>query len=278
MKKKYLLFILYLVLTSSFCYAQTTLSVLSWNLKDFGVSKNATDIKMIARIVEPYDVIAIQEVVAGRGGPGAVRRLVDELNKGRLKWKFEISGVTSSTSAHKAERYAFLWQDLRVSRSGNGWLERHFGGQIEREPFYGRFVAGGETVTLVNFHAITKSAHPETEVKYFRYLPGLYPTDNLIFCGDFNLPQSHSVFTPLKLAGYRPALVKQKTTLRQICMGTGCLASAFDNFYYNASKLRLKAAGVIHFYRLLSDIREARKISDHIPVFVVYQISPVKKV
>jgi len=38
------------------------------------------------------------------------------------------------------------------------------------------------------------------------------------------------------------------------------------------SKIRLKAAGVIHFYRLLPDIKLARKISDHIPVFAVYQI------
>lgn len=272
MKKKYLLFILYLVLTSSFCYAQTTLSVLSWNLKDLGISKSTTDIEMIARIVEPYDVIAIQEVVAGPGGPAALRRLVNQLNRARVKWKFEISDVTSGTSAHKAERYAFLWQDSRVSRSGNGWLDGYYEGQIEREPFFCRFVAGGKTVTLVNFHAITKSAHPETEVKYFRYLPGLYPADNLIFCGDFNLPESHSVFNPLKSASYSPALIKQKTTLRQKCLGTGCLASEFDNFYYDASKVSLKAAGVIHFYRLFSDIKEARKISDHIPIFAVYQI------
>jgi deoxyribonuclease-1-like protein len=138
MKRKYLLFILYLVLTSSFCCAQATLSVLSWNLKDLGISKSATDIGMIARIVEPYDIVAIQEVVAGPGGPAAVRRLVNELNRGRLKWKFEISGVTSGTSVHKAERYAFLWQDSRVSRSDNGWLDRYYEGQIEREPFYCR--------------------------------------------------------------------------------------------------------------------------------------------
>lgn len=252
--------------------AQQQLSVLFWNLKDLGVSKGATDIGMIARIVEPYDVIAIQEIVAGPGGPAAVRRLVKELNMGRLKWKFEFSDVTSGTSARKAERYAFLWQDSRVSRSGNGWLDGYYEGQIEREPFYGRFVAGGKTVTLVNFHAITKYAHPETEVKYFRYLPGLYPADNLIFCGDFNLPQSHSVFNPLKSAGYGPALIKQKTTLPQKCLGTGCLASEFDNFYYDMSKIRLKAAGVIHFYRLIPDIKQARKISDYIPVFAVYQI------
>jgi len=61
---------------------------------------------MIARIIEPYDVIAIQEVVAGPGGPAALRRLGNELNRARVKWKFEISDVTSGTSAHKAERYA----------------------------------------------------------------------------------------------------------------------------------------------------------------------------
>ncbi|MGN7986151.1 endonuclease/exonuclease/phosphatase family protein [Pedobacter sp. 22226] len=272
MKLKYLILTLYILFGISICDAQTAISVLSWNLKDLGVSKSAADIEMIARVIARYDVVAIQEVVAGSGGPKALSRLVNELNKDSRKWKYEISEVTSGTSAHKAERYAFLWQDARVLKSGKGWLEPHFESQIEREPFFARFTVNGKTLTLVNFHAITKFAHPETEVKYFRYLPELYPTDKLIFCGDFNLPESHTVFNPLKSMGYRSALVKQKTTLRQACLGTGCLASELDNFYYDALKVRLKAAGVIHFYRLFRDIKVARKISDHIPVFAVYQL------
>ncbi|MDQ0968968.1 deoxyribonuclease-1-like protein [Flavobacterium sp. W4I14] len=253
-------------------FAHSQLSVISWNLKDLGISKSDAEIGMIARTLNPYDVVAVQEVVAGPDGPKAVARLADALNRKGVKWEYEISAVTSGSSAHKAERYAFFWQSAKVSRIGKGWLEDRFGLEIEREPFYGRFRVGETTITLVNFHAITRSKQPETEVKYFKFLPARYPVDNLIFCGDFNLPQSHSVFNPLKSMGFRSALVKQKTTLRQRCIGDGCLASEFDNFYYDSAKLSLKVAGVIHFYRLLPDIAKARMVSDHIPIFAVYQL------
>ena len=65
-------------------------------------------------------------------------------------------------------------------------------------------------------------------------------------------------------------LVGQKTTLRQRCLSDGRLASEFDNFYFNASKINLKSAGVIHFYKLFPDIKLARKLSDHIPIFAVF--------
>jgi hypothetical protein len=45
---------------------------------------------------------------------------------------------------------------------------------------------------------ITKQTKPETEIKYFKFFPGEYPTLNLIFAGDFNCPQSHTVFIPLR--------------------------------------------------------------------------------
>jgi hypothetical protein len=66
--------------------------------------------------------------------------------------------------------------------------------------------------TVVNFHAITK---PETEIKYFKFFPE-YPTLNLIFAGDFNCPQSHTVFIPLRKMGYQSILVGQKTSLKKV--------------------------------------------------------------
>jgi len=261
-----------LLFTGSIVFAQGTLSVVSWNLKDFGKSKSVEDISLIARTIAGYDVVAVQEVVAGNGGAQAVVRLARELNQSGNSWDYEVSKITSGSSAHKAERYAFLWKTARVSRIGKGWLEVQYGTEIEREPFYGRFRLGKRELTLVNFHAITKSKQPEREVKYFRFLPAIYPADELVFCGDFNLPQSHSVFNPLKSMGYFPTLKAQKTTLRQRCLGGDCLASEFDNFYYRSAKLHMKAAGVIHFYRTMKDVSKARQVSDHIPIFAVYEL------
>ena len=54
--------------------------LLSWNLENFGKSKSDQEIAFIANTIKDYDIITIQEVVAGNGGAQAVVKLADELN------------------------------------------------------------------------------------------------------------------------------------------------------------------------------------------------------
>lgn len=267
--KKYLLLLIVFISFSS--YSQT-LSVCSWNIRDFGNSKSEAEIAFIATTIQSFDIIAIQEVVAGQGGARAVARLADQLNRTGNKWDYSISNVTSS-SAYKAERYAFIWKTSNVMKVGEAWLEQKYGLLIDREPYYCRFKIADKTVTLVNFHAITKSRQPETEIKYFKFLPGIYPKDNLIFCGDFNVPQSHTVFIPLRKMGYASALVNQKTSLKQQCVAEECLASEFDNFYFNARKVKVIKAGIVRFYQSFPDLKQARSISDHVPIYVQFSLN-----
>jgi hypothetical protein len=131
------------------------------------------------------------------GGAQAIARLTGELNRMGDKWDYTISDPTSS-SAYKAERYAYLWKTSKVKKVGNAWLEKRYSQEIDREPFYVTFDIKGKLFTVVNFHAITKSLQPETEFKYFKFLPAAYPSLNLVFCGDFNCPQSHTVYNPLR--------------------------------------------------------------------------------
>jgi len=125
---------------------------------------------------------------------------------------------------------------------------------------------------FANFHAITKDSQPETEVKYFKYLPEEYPNLNLIFCGDFNLPQSHTVFNPLKKMGYQPALMGQKTSLKKECKNNDCLSSELDNVFYPSKKVNSEGAGVILFYKFFPKFKEARELTDHIPVYFQFSI------
>ena len=127
---------------------------------------------------------------------------------------------------------------LGLNGSETPWLEKQYGLLIEREPYYCRFAVGRKVFTLAGFHAVPKSKQPETEIKYFKYLPDLYPGDNIIFCGDFNLPQSHTVFNPLRKMGYMSALKGQKTSLKQSCVNGDCLASEYDNFYFQVLKVQ----------------------------------------
>jgi endonuclease/exonuclease/phosphatase family metal-dependent hydrolase len=212
-------------------------------------------------------VVAIQEVVArDPGGAQAVARLAGALNRRGSKWNYTVSDITSGT-AYKAERYAFLWKTSVVKKLGDAWLEKQYALEIDREPYYATFNYQGRQITLVNFHAITKNKQPETEIKYFKYLPAEYPQLHLVFCGDFNCPQSHSVFTPLKAMGYQPALTGQKTSLRKQCTNGNCLASEFDNIFAQKSSFLIIKSGIVAFYQSFPYFEAARKISDHVPVW-----------
>jgi endonuclease/exonuclease/phosphatase family metal-dependent hydrolase len=250
------------------------ISICSWNLENFGKSKTNNTIELIAGILKDYDVIAVQEVVAEDiGGAQAIAKLNDALNRKGSKWNYVISDPTSGENSYKRERYAFLWNASKVSLIGKPWLEIKYATEINREPFFATFKSKGKLFTLVNFHAITKSKQPETEIKYFKFLPAEYPGKNLIFCGDFNCPQSHTVFNPLKSMGYKPTLTKQKTSLKEECNNTDCLASEFDNMFYNTSQTSFIKSGVILFYKNFSTLKDARVISDHIPIWFQFSLN-----
>jgi endonuclease/exonuclease/phosphatase family metal-dependent hydrolase len=266
---KFLLSLLLLFL-ASFAFAQTKL--LSWNIANLGKSKSEETITYIAKTLKDYDIIAIQEVVAGYGGVQAVARLADALNRKGAKWEYVISDPTSG-SAHKTERYAYIWKTSKIKKIGNAWLEKKYHLEIDREPYFCTFQYKKKQFTLVNFHAITKKNQPETEIKYFKFLPDEYPSLNLIFTGDFNCPQSHTVFNPLKKMGFRSVLVDQKTSLKQECKKEICLASEFDNIYYKTSAIKFLNSGIISFYKNFDSLKEARIISDHIPIWFEFSIN-----
>ncbi len=247
--------------------ANAQLKLSTWNIKDLGQSKSTEEIAFMAQILSDVDVVAVQEVVAGPGGAKAVARLADELNRTGAKWQYSISLPTQS-SPYSSERYAYLWKTSRLKLIGKAWLDQHFINEIEREPYMIRLKSKTEMITLVSFHAVPKSKQPETEIKYFKQLAALYPEDQLVFVGDFNLPSQHSVFNPLRQLNYTPVLPNQKTSLRTKCLQMDCLASAYDHIFLNQQTLSVLDAGVIHFYREFSSLKAARAISNHIPVWV----------
>ena len=250
-------------------FSQTKL--LSWNIENIGKSKSNQEITFIANTIKDFDIIAIQEVVAGDGGAQAVAKLADELNRKGAKWDYTISDPTSS-SAYKTERYAFIWKTARVKKIGKAWLELKYHLEIDREPYLCTFQYENKQFTVVNFHAITKKMQPETEIKYFKFLPSEYPNLNLIFLGDFNCPQSHTVFNPLRKMGYLPTLVNQKTSLKKECVNEDCLASEFDNIFYN-TKIKKLNSGILPFYKNFNSLKEARMISDHIPIWFEFSVN-----
>ena len=266
--KKILCFLFLVVYVAAF----SQLKIISWNVENLGKSKSDSTITYIANTLKDYDVVALQEVVAGYGGSQAVAKLAAELNRKGSKWDYVVSQPTSGSS-YKIERYAFLWKTSSVKKIGEAWLEKKYSLEIDREPYYCTFNYNEKPITLVNFHAITKSKQPETEIKYFKFLPLEYPLLNLLFIGDFNCPQSHTVFNPLKKMDYVSVFENQKTTLKKECKKQVCLASEFDNIWFNSSKIKVSKSGVIHFYKDFESLEIASEVSDHIPIWAEIELN-----
>jgi endonuclease/exonuclease/phosphatase family metal-dependent hydrolase len=266
-----LILFLFFLLTGFSCSAQP-LTLLSWNLKNLGASKDSTEIRFIAQTIRHADVVAIQEVVVNPAGAQAVARLVLELNTMGASWDYSVSDPTASTP-HKTERYAYLWKKSKVKLMGKPWLEQKYEQQIDREPFLATFEAKGKQFTVVNYHAITTNMQPESEIRYLTYLPIEYSKLNLVFAGDFNLSQSHMEFKTLKSIGYLAAVMNQKTTLKMNCKENECLCSEFDNIFYLKSRLNILETGIIPFYQQFETLLKAREISDHVPVYIKFSIN-----
>lgn len=254
---------------SNLALCQVKLS--SWNIRHLGNSKSEQEIAFMAKTLKNYDIVAIQEVVAGDGGAQAVARLADELNRTGFKWDYVVSNPTQG-GRYSSERYAYLWKPSRVKLERKAWLDLDCIEDFEREPYFIKFKYKNKHFTLVNIHALPKSKQPERELKNLKLYPGLYPNERFIFLGDFNLAQSHSVFNPLKSKGFVPALVEQKTSLKMKCVAGECLASEYDNIFTDSNIFEILNRGVNLFYQSFPDLKSARTISDHIPVWVEFDV------
>ncbi|TAF65210.1 MAG: endonuclease, partial [Flavobacterium sp.] len=51
-----------------------------------------------------------------------------------------------------------------------------------------------------------------------------------------------------------------------------CLASEFDNFFYLSTKTKVYQSGILTFYTAFPSLKDARKISDHVPIWMVFEL------
>ncbi len=72
--------------------------------------------------------------------------------------------------------------------------------------------------------------------------------------------------------GYTSILINQKTSLKRETKNGQSLASEFDNIWYS-KPVQKKNGGAIHFYKSFPSLQEARKISDHIPIWMEFSLN-----
>ena len=221
----------------------------------------------MAELLEDADLIAIQEVVLSEAGHDAVTRLDAALDARGGDWDWTISNPTSGRGS---ERYAFLWRTDRVAPQGTCWLDRGLEAVVDREPFLCRFAprSGGPALLLATMHTVPTSRNPAQENARLGALHDAYPDDALVLCGDFNLDAERPAFDGLRERGLLAALDDVKTTFKAAESPSGeHLASEYDNCFFESSELELEASGAVDFYGRVPTLREARHVSDHLPIY-----------
>lgn len=252
------------------------LSIVSWNLKDFGQSRDDEEIRLIAQELRDADIVSIQEVVAKHpGGAKAVARLAVQLNRMGAKWDYRISDPTQSPSPHISERYAFLWKTSKVSITGGGpELISELASIVDREPYHGKFkTKQGDVLHIVNYHACThKENYPERkEIKAISTWLLNQSLKNVIWAGDMNLVISDPAFKKILAAGFKSVLNGEKTSLKMKCSNGQYLSRAEDNVLIKVGNFNYLDGGVLDFIKF-ADCEEVswkrNSYSDHLGVKV----------
>ena len=232
------LFVLYFLFISLFAAAQQNeITLVSWNIRDFGKTKSNEELNQIAEILRDADIVAIQEVVAGYGGAHAVAKLAAVLNRKGAKWDYVISNPTNSPK-YVTERYAYIWKTAQIKIKNRGNLVKQLDDEVDREPFLLQFFYADKPFTIINLNA------------------------------------QEEVFNPLKKRGFLTALHNQKTTLKIQCKEFEYLNYVIDNIFYSKD-IQCVNSGVIDFVKTCSNLENARTLSDHLPVFVRFRFKNI---
>lgn len=239
------------------------LKIVSWNIQNFGRSKMSNDSVMIfiSEVVKGYDIVAVQEVSVSEFGSQAVAKLDDLLDRSGTSWDYVISDATSGDGS---ERYAYLFKKDRVKLVGHS-LEVSLASVVDREPFIGKFLFDGEEYILGNVHLVPIGKNPSLEVKELASLGVKYKNKRFILMGDFNLSEADKSFDLMK--GWCVSVLKGERTSLKMKEGSDWLNESYDNFFVSKG-VKVGSSGVIHFYKNFKELRNARRVSDHCPIFI----------
>lgn len=226
------------------------LSIVSWNLKDFGKTRDDIEMHNIALEVRDADIICIQEVVAkDPGGAKAVARLSDELNRMGAKWDYRVTDPTGDISGGKRERYAYIWKTSKVKLKKQIRLLKELDTQVCREPALALFVYKGNELRILNYHACTHKKHfPERkEIASITYWLEKMDFQDIIWCGDMNLVIDDIAFKDAFDNGFKSVLNGEKTSLKTSCKNGNYLSRAEDNILYKLQSLKYSNFSILDF-------------------------------
>jgi endonuclease/exonuclease/phosphatase family metal-dependent hydrolase len=244
-------------------------------MKDMGQSKSQESLEVMASVLKNADVVAIQEVVAGKGfGARKVAELVQVLaQKGQL-FDSIVSDPTFPASPG-IERYGYLVRKHILFSRDEAHLVKALEDTIDREPYALTAKWKDETtVTFFTIHTVPTKKKPELEVAALPSSDEVKHAARAIFAGDFNLPAraTDPVFTQMGYTGN----IREKTSLKDKPDAQGgYLLHQYDNIYTKG--IHVCESGVIDFVAQYfspvtqESLHKARDVSDHLPVYIRFK-------
>lgn len=264
MKIIYRLFILVWAFFAPVLYAQ--LRICSWNIANLGKSKTIENLKYIVKKIRPYDIIAIQELSTGLEGDKTIIRIDSLLKASGGKWDYRISDPTQGAGT---ERYVFFWNMKRVKLISEPTLIQSLVDSIDREPFMSVYVYKRDTFNFLNFHAVPTAKKPAKEIiQLYGYVLSM-AQHRWICMGDFNLTFVDKAYQSWIDLSYLDAVNNLKTSLKIEEKEGERFANSYDHILYQTDKTRLLKGGIVDITLDFTNLRECRKISDHVPVFAI---------
>ena len=207
------------------------LRLASWNVRIFSTgSRTDAELALIADRLEPYDLVAIQELRDEEVVDRTLQLLTDRGHRFRVV-------VSPPVERGVKERYAFLYRPAKVQVLG---LERLYPDPDDafiREPFWTSFRAGEFDFTLMTIHSIFGDSKRERRAEALRLddiyqrVQGADPDEqDVMILGDFNLPPDDSGFSELA-ALLTPLFTGEiGTTISD--------ASLYDNIWFDPAYVR----------------------------------------
>lgn len=254
-----------ILLFSTQVFSQNSVNILSWNVLNLGFYTKDEKIDFIVEQIKNADIVALQEVLSNKYGTEDFIKVYRKLLKLDQNWQYSLSG---STSGPGQEQYAFLWKKNKVLLQNKAFLDETTESLIDREPYLAKFKLSNKYIFLANFHAVPQKKQPWWEIKELHKIHTKYESENMIFMGDFNLNSTDKAYNELYNFDYESALKNEKTTIKGEEKNGQTLANAYDNFFYEKKHINIIQSGKIDFTRKFNSLKEARLMSDHLPVYI----------
>ena len=249
-----------------------TINIASFNIQIFGRSKRSKDdvMAVLTNISRNFDIIAVQEF--RDSSETTLDYFVQKINEMPGPVYASVGSARLGRTTSK-ESYAFVYNTETVTFSGTSYVYNDTNDIFEREPFIAGFSSGNFDYILVNIHAKPDDAESEIQalVDVIADADNYFPDDHdVIVLGDYNADGSYfseTTTTGLRGTDYTWVIGDDLDTT------VATSSNTYDRIVFQADHTTEDFAGevgVMLFESLLPGGLEAKKVSDHYPVWAVF--------